>query len=111
MWEEHSLGHSRASQGSGTSAGLGTQLQPSSPVLPGPGVLHLGTFSTALMRLCMSNNSSAWSTGQGELKCGHVPGRAGSRAVAQGAAGHPRPALGMGPGEKWSPEKRLSFEL
>lgn len=44
----------------------------------------------------MSNNSSAWSTGQGELKRGHLPGCAGSGAVAQGAAGHPLCCSGNG---------------
>lgn len=59
---------------------------PSRIILPDPGVRHLYRFSAILMRFCMSNNSSALSTGRGETERGHRQGhRAGDRVTLRRA--------------------------
>lgn len=91
-------------------------------ILPDPGVLHLCKFSGILMRFCMSNNSSASSTGWGETKRGCSQGRWGGEGgparggVLQGAGQQngalraaPRTGRTEGARDKWSLTNHLSF--
>lgn len=81
MWDVAGVSHFEPAvyiNGDDWSQGCGSNsdcVRQSRIILPDPGVLHLCKFSVILMRFCMSSNSSASSTGQGEMKHGHLQGR------------------------------------